>query len=108
MAKKDLSKFKKQLEETKKEIETKLEEVKINPEMGDDLYDAETQETQEMANRLSIVQILRGHLMSINSALGKIAKRKYGVCEICKKDIPSGLLKLVPESKLCKECKRGR
>ncbi|PIY58866.1 hypothetical protein COY97_01965 [Candidatus Wolfebacteria bacterium CG_4_10_14_0_8_um_filter_39_64] len=33
-------------------------------------------------------------------------KKKYGVCEKCGKKISLDILKLAPESRLCKECKK--
>lgn len=104
---KNLTKFKHQLEKEKKKIEEELKELERPPEFGTETYDEETYESQEFANQLSIAQILKNRLNAIAAALRKFVKRNYGICERCGKEIPAGLLKLVPESKLCKDCKKS-
>ena len=100
-----LSKFKDQLSKLKGEIERRLKGLEKPPEFGSEVADVEDQESQEFANRLSIAQVFKNRLVAIQSALTKFAKKKYGICENCGKEISPDVLALVPESKLCKDCK---
>jgi len=61
-------------------------------------------EVEEYANLLPIERALETKLKNINLALGKIKKNKYGICEICKKNIPVERLKVSPEAKSCLKC----
>ena len=104
---KDIEQFKDELEKAKKEIEDKIKGLDKVPELGEGADpDIETQETQEYDNQLSIMQVLKKRLIAINDSLLKFGKKKYGVCESCGRSISEDLLKIVPESKFCKECKR--
>lgn len=104
--KRNLSKLKHQLEKEQKKIEKELKGLEKPPEFGTETYDEETFETQEFVNQLSIAQVLKSRLNAITTALGKMIGRKYGICEKCGRKISEDLLKLVPESKLCRECKK--
>lgn len=106
MPKKNLSKLKHQLEKEEKKIKKELKELERPPEFGPDTYDEESHESQEFGNQLSMVQSLKGRLSAIISALGKMAGSKYGICERCGKKISDDVLKIAPESKLCKSCKK--
>lgn len=111
MLKKDLEQFKNQLEKEKKEIESELKKHKKMTRFGgtDTLDpDQETDESEEYANQLSIVQTYKNRMGDINSAFKKIKNGKYGICEKCKKEIAAKLLKINPESRLCQECKIAR
>lgn len=103
-----LARFRRQLEALKNEIERRLRGLTRVPDFGSDVDpDEETSESEAYANQLSIAQVLKSRLGAVNDALRKIVKRRYGVCEKCGKEISPELLKIVPESKLCKECKRA-
>ena len=106
MENKLIEKFKKRLEKAKQEIESKLKILKRPPEFGEDTVDAESFESQEFANQLSVAQTLKPELEEIEAALLKISKNQYGVCEKCGGDISLELLEVAPESRLCRDCKR--
>lgn len=107
MKKKNIKQFKKHLEEEKKEIEKELREHSKVPDFGNDVDpDQETDESEAFGNQLSIYQTFKNWLADVESALRKIGKNKYGVCEKCGKEISSDILKINPESRLCKECKK--
>lgn len=108
MLKKDLQQFKKKLEEEKRDMEKELKEHKKMPRFGTESTDPdqETDESEEYGNQLSIIQTYKSRLSDINSALKKISNNKYGICEKCKSEIGLNLLKINPESRLCKECKK--
>lgn len=102
-----LSKFKKRLIKIKKEIEKELKEFYKSPNFGDDVDpDEETSETQEIDKQLSLAQTYKARLMNIDSALCKIDEEKYDICEKCGVEISLDVLKEVPESRLCKKCKK--
>lgn len=61
-------------------------------------------EVEEYSTLLPIEYDLEIKLQNTNSALEKIKKGGYGICEKCKKEIPIERLKISPESKLCMEC----
>lgn len=107
MEEKKVSKFKKKLEKEEKELKKKVKELEKMEDFGSDADDAEeTSEVEQFGNRLSVVQSLKNRLSSIYSALMKIGKKQYGVCENCGKPISEDVLKINPESKLCKDCKK--
>lgn len=102
-----LPKFKNQLENLRREIKEKLKSLEKVPELGDGYDpDTETQESEEFSKQLSMAQVLKSRLVAIDEALLKLSKKTYGVCEKCGKEISAELLKLVPESLFCRECKR--
>lgn len=105
---KDLEKFKNKLEEEKKSIVSKLKRLTKIPEFGSDVdsFDEETDESEEYGNQLAVAQDFKNRMTDIESALIKIEKGKYGICEKCKKEISLELLEVNPESRLCKECKK--
>lgn len=106
MTMKDLSKLKHELEKEKRKIEKELKELEQPPEFGTETYDDESHESQEFANQLSIGQVLKTRLRAVLSSLKKMVGGTYGICENCGKKIEHEVLALVPESKLCRECKR--
>lgn len=107
MKKKNIKQLKKQLEKEKKEIEKELEGHSKVPDFGSDVdQDQETDESGDFGNQLSIYQTFKNWLADVESALRKIGKGKYGICEKCGKEISPDLLKINPESRLCKECKK--
>lgn len=110
MDKEHLSKFKNQLEEEKKELLEEIEKLSKVPEFGDDVDSGEEEadESEEYGNQLSIAQSYRERLADIDSALDKIRNGEYGICENCGKEISLEVLNAVPESRLCKDCKKQK
>lgn len=107
MAEESFAQFKTQLENSRKEIGEKLEKLEKVPELGDGYDpDTETQESEEFSKQLGVTHVLKSRLVAIDEALLKLNKKTYGICEKCGKAISVELLKLVPESEFCKECKR--
>jgi DnaK suppressor protein len=102
-----LLKFKKALEKSSAELKEKIEELEKPKDFGDDIdsLEAESDETEEMGNRISVAGEYRQKLANIDIALQKINEGKYGICEKCGNEIEREILDLVPESDLCKECK---
>ena len=67
-----------------------------------------TDEVEEYGNLLPVEHNLELRLKSINSALEKIKKGQYGICEKCGKKIPEERLKAFPEAKTCLSCQENK
>ncbi|MEE8131839.1 MAG: TraR/DksA C4-type zinc finger protein [Candidatus Paceibacterota bacterium] len=108
MDKQNLEELKNKLKEEKKNIALRIKRLAKIPDFGSDVdsLEEESDESEEYGNQLSVAQVAKNRLADINSALLKIEKDKYGICEKCKKEISLELLKVNPESRLCKNCKR--
>lgn len=78
----------------------------FNGEAGGSMLEKAADEVEEYSTLLSIEFALENRLRSINLALEKIKKRKYGRCEKCRKEIEIERLKVYPEAKFCLKCKK--
>ncbi len=89
-------------------IRERIKKLYKIPDFGSDVDsgDEETDEAEEFGNQLSIAQNYKEQLVDVNSALKKMENKKYGVCEKCGKKISLDVLEIVPESRLCKACKK--
>jgi len=103
-----LTKFKDQLMRLKSFLQDRIKKLQKIPNFGDDIDagDEETEETEEYSNQLSIAQNYKNKMSDVDSALDKMGKKKYGICERCGKRITIDVLEAVPESRLCKACKK--
>jgi len=103
-----LSKFKDQLVRLKNGIEARIKRLYKTPEFGDDTDagDEESDESEEFGTQLAIAQQYKEQLADVDSALQKIEKKKYGICERCGQSITEDVLEAAPQSRLCKECKK--
>ena len=103
-----LTQFKNQLIKIKRGIEKRIKSLYKVPDFGSDVDsgDEETDEAEEFGAQLSIAQTYKERLADVDVALRKIEKKKYGICEKCGKKISVDVLNVVPESRLCKECKK--
>ena len=107
LTEKEITGLKEQLEKESAELEVQLKEEKKPADFGSDVdsFEEEEDETEEEAKQLGVQEILKGRLEDIEHALDKILKGGYGACEKCGQEIDLGLLKVNPESRLCKNCK---
>lgn len=104
-----LTQLKNKLVSVKKEIENKIKSLYKTPDFGNEVdADEETSETEEFDKQLSIAQTYKERLTNIDSALSRINKKKYGICEKCGAEISPDVLKAVPESRFCKKCKKRK
>lgn len=119
MRKKLLEEFKKRLLNEKKLIEDELKsfnwEIKPDvfefnpPEMGEgDFEEREADEGEEIGKLVSLKKDLEERLREINSALEKIGKGNYGICENCGKKIELRVLLANPAARYCKKCLSSR
>lgn len=106
MEKKQLEKFRKLLIEKRDDlmeiVKHKKEQDITEAEIGDEIDSAsQTAEKEilfELADNEKII------LDSIESALRRIEKGTYGICESCKKKIPTTRLKAIPWVRYCISC----
>jgi len=110
--------FKKLLEKQKVDIEKQLaaftkKDTNLKGDYDTQFPDFGTpQDSDELAqevslyeNRLPVEFTLESKLQEIGTALEKIEKGKYGVCEKCGKAIDPKRLETKPEAKYCVKCK---
>jgi len=91
----------KELEKTTKTKSGKRQT--IFPDIGDK-EDESAQEVEMYESSLSIEKSLEQQLKDVNTALNKIEKGKYGICEKCNQEIFADRLKAYPGAKLCRKC----
>lgn len=123
MNKKLLKELKEKLEKTKIAIEAELQRFakkdeklkgdwdtkypKFNGGAGSQALEDAADQVEEYVTLLPIEHSLELRLKSINLALEKIKKDKYGKCEKCGKKMKEERLKVYPEAKICKKCTKG-
>ncbi len=108
LTEKELQNLKEALEKEAGELEAQLSSVKKDKDFGSDTesdFSEEADEAEEFSNNLGMKDALKERLQTIEAALEKITRNEYGKCEKCGMEIPMEVLKINPESKLCKECK---
>lgn len=105
-----ITELKQKLEEERKQIELEIKNLEASPDFGSDvteLNDEEADEAEEFGTNLGIADTIKVRLREIEDALKKISARTYGKCEKCGQEIELDLLRVNPESRLCKQCKRA-
>lgn len=120
MEKELIRQLKKKLEANKQKIEKELESIaKKDPKLRGDYdtrfpdfgihqgQDESALEVAAYASTLPVEYALEIRLQEINSALEKIAKGKYSICEKCGKPIDAKRLTIMPEAKTCTKCQKG-
>ncbi|MEX0690186.1 MAG: TraR/DksA C4-type zinc finger protein [Candidatus Paceibacterota bacterium] len=96
------------LEEEKEKIQAQLKSLKKGLDFGNDVDsgDEEADEAEEYSNYIGVEKTLNHRMQDIDKALNKIKEGTYGLCEKCEKRIGIEVLKVAPESILCKDCKK--
>lgn len=99
--------FEEKLIAEKAKIENELEDFKSELDFGSDTdhLEEETDETEEIANYLGVENVLRKRLQAIEKSLEKIQNNSYGKCDKCLNQIEVEILKIEPDTELCKACK---
>jgi len=121
MDKKLLKELKEKLEKEKSQIEEELKKFaqkdeklkgdwdtrypKWDGEAGSSSSETMADELEEYESLLPVEHVLELKLRDIDSALEKIKKGKYGICEKCGKEIEIERLKAIPEARFCLKCK---
>jgi len=101
---KELVKFAKKDKNLKDDWDTKY--PIFGKSLGGGQLEDEAKEVEEYSNLLPVEFSFETRLRDINLALEKIKKRKYGICEKCKKPINKERLEAVPEARFCLKCQK--
>lgn len=99
--------IKKRLEDTKLSLEAEIKKLETPVDVGD--FPGEEDNADESTatfNQRSAAVSLREVLTNVESAISKIDKGTYGICENCGKEISQSLLDIAPESRLCQDCNK--
>ncbi len=119
-----LAELKQKLEKEKKEAEEQLaafanKDKKLkddwdtrfpnfnDKEAGSAALEQAADEVEEYSRLLPVEYGLETRLKNINSALEKIKKSKYGLCEKCQGKIDEKRLKIYPAARYCLNCKKS-
>lgn len=98
-----------QLNEMKTDIAKNVEDKKnldlLEPEVGDSIDQATQSLDKEILFELSDNE--RKMLRDIESALRKMEKNTYGLCEHCKNPIEKKRIKALPSARYCMGCQSG-
>jgi len=99
------------LNKEKQKIQVQILELKQNDPFSDSEHaldnaaiDTDVREQVGHDNIEAQIKDLEKRLLTIEIALNKIAKNRYGFCEKCNLPIPIARLEIVPDAILCMEC----
>ncbi len=110
LEKSEIEKHQAQLEQDRRRLITEIESEKpadFGSDVEGEVAEEESDESEELTNKLAIQQALKDQLNEIDGALNRIRQNTYGICVKCGKEIEKVVLDLVPESEFCEEHKRG-
>ncbi len=109
MTKEKIAQFKERLEKDRQKLLGEIRDQERPEDFGSDIdgSDEETDEAENLGNRLAVSQTLKIRLNEIDAALNKIELATYGVCVRCGKEISLKVLEVAPESALCESCKKS-
>lgn len=101
-------KYKPLLLKEKEKVLAEIKEIETPLIMEDEPgLDDEIDEAEEYFNKTSSLSVFKERLASIDSALLKIEKGTYGICEKCGEEIEKEVLDTFPESRFCRECNKA-
>lgn len=105
--KEEIKHYEEKLEAEREKVTEEMHQASTPENFGDDVDpDEETDEAEGFANATAAAQSLKDRVNEIEEALARIHDGTYGVCLECGKEISKDLLDVVPESMLCKDCKK--
>jgi len=104
-----LKEYKTRLEKERAQLIEELLKEETPEDFGGDVdhFEEEANEAESFGYKLAEAQTTKSRINDIDRALDKILEGKYGVCERCGKEIEAAVLDVVPESRLCQNCKKG-
>lgn len=91
----------------KKKLEEELKKGKKFPQYGDS-EDDNAQEVEEFAGYKGVEKRITNLLGDVNSALYKLEKKQYGICEKCQNPIEKARLQAFPSAPTCVNCSSKR
>jgi RNA polymerase-binding transcription factor DksA len=110
LEKSEIEKYQAQLEQDRRRLITEIESEKpadFGSDVEGGVAEEESDESEELTNKLAIQKTLKDRLNEIDGALNRIRQNSYGICAKCGKEIEKEVLDIVPESEFCEEHKRG-
>jgi DnaK suppressor protein len=97
--------LKKRMKEEQAHLEQQVRELEAPPDFGDvPGPEDDTDEDVAALNQEATAHALREKLANIESALLKMEKGTYGVCEVCGGEIDEHVLVMVPDARRCQSC----
>jgi DnaK suppressor protein len=104
-----VSEYRTKLEAEKKRLLQEISGHEKPTDFGSDVddFDEEKDEAEQFANNLAISQSLKDRVNEIDGALNRMEIGSYGLCEKCNREIGERMLQVVPETRLCENCKKG-
>ncbi len=86
----------------------KLDDPFSDPDHASDNAAVDTDVREQVGHETIEAEIkdLNKRLVDIETALKKIYKNAYGMCERCGKAIPLARLGLIPEARFCIDCEK--
>ncbi len=107
MTNEKIEKYKNKLQKERAAIVQDIADLEKPIDLNTDIDHGEgkTDEATELSDQAGEDNDLKTRLDDIDSALEKIEKGDYGICESCGKEIEDEVLDVDFESRLCKECK---
>jgi RNA polymerase-binding transcription factor DksA len=108
ITKENLAFLKKELEDEKADLEIQIKDTERAPDFGHDTdhFEEAADAVEEESKNMGLGQAFKERLMNVTRALQKMDAGTYGKCETCGNNIEWELLKVDPESRLCKGCKK--
>ncbi len=103
-----INSYKEELEAERAKLLDMVKGDEKGDDYGNDTEDnsEEQDETENLSNELAVAHTYRDRIADIDSALAKILVGDYGKCEFCQGQISERELDLVPETRLCENCKQ--
>lgn len=119
LAESTINRYRKRLEEEKTRLEVMIEEARLeleearltesSSERSPDPGNAEAGSMKfEYEKELSMQQNSIDLLRKVDTALTRIERGEYGVCDSCGNDIPTARLDALPYATICVDCARRR
>ncbi len=105
-----LNEYKKELEATRAELLAELKKDEKPEDFGGDVDHGEEEEneTESFSEQVALGQSHKEQINDIDIALSKIETGKFGICEKCGREIEERVLRITPESRLCRACKTNK
>ena len=103
-----IKKYQGRLEAERVQLMQQISTMSKPENFGSDVDDfsEEQQEAEALASDLAAQQALKERVNEIDAALNKIREGGYGICATCGGEITGEELELIPETRLCVNCKK--
>lgn len=108
LTKEQIQELEQKLRSERADLDAQIKELGTPPDMGDEPgFQDESEEAEEFYNQQSQATALKEQLADIDSALLKIEKGEYGICEEGGEPIEYDVLVIEPASRMCRDHKRS-